>query len=1219
MPRPKRSVISHAKWERFEPLIRRLYLQDDKALPEVLEELRAHDFNPSEAQLESRLKLWHMSKKMSAKQWRYVETRAHQRRSCGKQSSIYLCGIQKDLQNATRNKHLHVTTLQKYNQMYQQAPNDEPESPKDLSLIIRTPPHSSTDDEDIEVTQSQRFFENLSCSIPLNILNDRKASIRAHSQNILDLIFGEFYNLSKNHKDRLNGTYEALRLWMRERGHRSYVLMAEALSRQCDSLSSTTETMELLFFLLANNFHSRWDAEKQKTIMTLLLDTIQRCNGWNLIARQQYSQLSPSLQSTLNCLWKEVVEASDFDAMRSLYAAGVDINVALPDLLRKYASAPHMPETSTAWQYATIINDTRLVEFLVERQALVTKVDLEMVRLASCLRTDLEPKVSPKESVKILLSRYEFVRKDEEGARKLLKTVSSDEIGKVSGTVIDFFRSKITDPQSISQLLITAIKTKSSLTWDLVTEYSNYANFTNGLLETPLTVAACGNDLALCQRLVKLGACLEPSISFSIFTAATPLQCAAVFSDAAMIQCLLDLGANINFCHPLTRLPYVRFVEDTSSEQFYKRKHGNWKIFPGRTALQAALFAHKRENMHLLLSEGATQVGGEPAIACRTGQHSCARDLLHTVPRFRNYAAFSVNDSIIQAAVLNRDFRLVSHMFNCRQRVIPGQSACAAVLVAKRTSDLAAARDLLATIVKPPPEDDFWLGTAMSLAAKLGMPQIADMMMEFGLRPETSAPMANWRSREAFPKMNSATFNIDSVFFEWIEEFWEAGTMTFNVIDPDSPVPIIHAASEIGSCDYLDILVRHNFKVTSVCASIAIAAATDVCDFLRRLSDLGVAMTSGMLAIAINNKSFDVVEWLVSQDIDFEEDPYGDDEEDTPLLSDYTDRLPLEEAVRGGHREIMERLLYLRVKVNNRPYCVGGVTALQAAAIEGYSGILRRLLELNADPNAPGAESWGRTALEGAAEHGRLDAIQILLSSGVKTLDSGRRQYVRAIAYARHHGHHAVVQLLKSHRPWEEADQRILDERNLLDEDQSPRKIAERQRVHCESDEGVESSDEEVGFDSDTESCEDDYRILEEPMNLTGGLGDDDSVSYDQRILPSEQFGHDIVEQQAPTGDAPADFEADQFHRSLPDQAMQELDSNEILGGEFQGLIVDTDPAYEGNRLDIFTSLMSDQTMQDFGYGGSLDLELSNEDLEETLGWTGLENGESWSSLFPGL
>ncbi|KAK1852432.1 ankyrin repeat protein [Colletotrichum chrysophilum] len=163
MPRPKRSVISNAKWDRFEPLIRQLYLQDDKTLPEVIEKLHAYDFDPSEAQLESRLKLWHMNKNMSAKQWRYVETRLHQRKCRGKQSNVYLSGIQKNLNNAARNKHLHVTTLQKYNQMYQKTPK----SPKDLSLIIRTPPCTSPDDEDIvsvqlalRVAQSRQFLES---------------------------------------------------------------------------------------------------------------------------------------------------------------------------------------------------------------------------------------------------------------------------------------------------------------------------------------------------------------------------------------------------------------------------------------------------------------------------------------------------------------------------------------------------------------------------------------------------------------------------------------------------------------------------------------------------------------------------------------------------------------------------------------------------------------------------------------------------------------------------------------------------------------------------------------------------------------------------------------------------------------------------------------------------------------------------------------------------
>lgn len=1007
---------------------------------------------------------------------------------------------------------------------------------------------------------------------------------------------------------------------MPEGGHRDYVRTAEALTRQSESLSSTAETMKLLFFLLANNLHRRWGARKQETITTLLLDIIQRCNGWSLVARQQYSKLSPSLQATLNNLWEAAVEVSDYDAMVSLHAAGVDINTSVQDILCKYVSTHSRPKTSTAWQYAAITNDTRLMEFLVEREAFVTKVDLEMVRLASCLRTDLEPKVSPKKSVEMLLSRYNFVPEDEVHARRLLEAVSSDETGNISGIVIGFFRSKLAGPQSISQLLITAIKTKSNLVWDLVTEYAAYVDSTNGLLETPLTVAACGYDLALCQRLVQLGACLEPTMPRSAFndSAATPLQCAAFFSDAAMIRCLLDLGAKINFCHPLTHDPEPRpiCVHGSRSQQFYKRINGNGYLSCGRTALQAALLGRKRENIQLLLSEGATQIGGELAIACRTGQHSCVRDLLYTVPGFRSYAALPVNDSVIQAAVLNRDFQLASYMFNCRQRVIPGQLACAAVLVARRTLDLHATRNLLAAITKPPPEDDFWLGTAMSLAAELGIPQIADMIMDFGLRPETSAPASDWFYQEVFSSMNSATFNIDSVFYQWVETFWKAETMTLKT--DDGPIPVIHVASQIGKCDYLDILVRHNFPASSVCGSIAIASGRDVCDFLRRLSDLGVAMTTVMLAIAIEKKAFDVVEWLVHQDIDYEEKP--DDLEDyTPLEFDDSDHSPLQAAVRGGHREIMERLLYLGANVNDEPCWDLGATALQVAAMEGYAGILRRLLELKADPNAPGAVSWGRTALEGAAEHGRLEAVQILLSSGAETLGSGRRQYIRAIAYARLYGHHAVAELLESHRELEAADQKILNEKDLLHEYQRPEKIAERQRVSSESDNGVEGSIEAVSLDPGTKFCEDGHWIQEEPGPLTGGLGADDVVSEAQSMPLNEQVRHEIVDQQAPTGEACSGFQSDEFNLLLRDQTMQEPVNNGSLGNEFQVPVGDTVSTFEGNQLDIFTSLMCDQMMQNFGDDESLELELANEVPEEAFDWTGMETVESWGSLFPGL
>ncbi|KAK1566201.1 ankyrin repeat protein, partial [Colletotrichum navitas] len=155
------------------------------------------------------------------------------------------------------------------------------------------------------------------------------------------------------------------------------------------------------------------------------------------------------------------------------------------------------------------------------------------------------------------------------------------------------------------------------------------------------------------------------------------------------------------------------------------------------------------------------------------------------------------------------------------------------------------------------------------------------------------------------------------------------------------------------------------------------------------------------------------------------------------------ERSPIQVAAEQGDIALFEMLLRLGADINEPPITNhGGLTALQAASIKGYFGLVSKILDLHADPNAPGAEIEGRTALEGAAEHGRLDVVQLLLNSGVQTCGDGRRRYVRAIEFARREGHHAVVTLLKSHRPWTEADQEVLEDKTLLYYNQSPEGIA---------------------------------------------------------------------------------------------------------------------------------------------------------------------------------
>lgn len=87
-----------------------------------------------------------------------------------------------------------------------------------------------------------------------------------------------------------------------------------------------------------------------------------------------------------------------------------------------------------------------------------------------------------------------------------------------------------------------------------------------------------------------------------------------------------------------------------------------------------------------------------------------------------------------------------------------------------------------------------------------------------------------------------------------------------------------------------------------------------------------------------------------------------------------------------------------------------GVTALQAAAINGQMEIFLILLKAGANVNAPGAMEDGRTALEGAAEHGRLDMLQLLLNAGA-THDEPSCEKAEKLAAG--NGHYVVAKLLK--------------------------------------------------------------------------------------------------------------------------------------------------------------------------------------------------------------
>ncbi|KZL84456.1 ankyrin repeat protein [Colletotrichum incanum] len=97
------------------------------------------------AQLEWKIKQWHMPKNMTSMEWKHVDAIIRNRRLQGKESRAYLSGIL--LHPATvekaRSRHSFESTLERIIALIISFTTDASPSPEDASLIIRTPSPSA--------------------------------------------------------------------------------------------------------------------------------------------------------------------------------------------------------------------------------------------------------------------------------------------------------------------------------------------------------------------------------------------------------------------------------------------------------------------------------------------------------------------------------------------------------------------------------------------------------------------------------------------------------------------------------------------------------------------------------------------------------------------------------------------------------------------------------------------------------------------------------------------------------------------------------------------------------------------------------------------------------------------------------------------------------------------------------------------------------------------
>ncbi|KAK2031192.1 ankyrin [Colletotrichum zoysiae] len=475
----------------------------------------------------------------------------------------------------------------------------------------------------------------------------------------------------------------------------------------------------------------------------------------------------------------------------------------------------------------------------------------------------------------------------------------------------------------------------------------------------------------------------------------------------------------------------------------------------------SALVGGKGENAIFLLEAGANLVGGELAMATASRQDAVVGELLAKGASFEETLTIPGTLSILEAAVLAQDRVLISRTVNVSSQAAIASSLCAAIFVAKSTSDLSIFKLLLDHISVISQSEDLWLGTAMYLAALFGVPESVELMLALGLRPEKCWTMWSFGDNLRLQKGHvRAPENYVS---------WRQGILTIQPLVHD----LLGMALELSKArglDFFILLRQHGYHRTvrypdsDGCPSL---------EHLQWLHSLDVEMTPITLSASIIRGRHDVTKWLIESGVDV-------NLSSRDLLGDVFVVTPVEAATVKVNLPLVETLLRLGADIN-ASHGPNGVTALQFASMKG-----------DFDPNAPGG-TFARTALEGAAKHGKLDVVQLLLNSGVETVGSGRPQYVRAIRFAQKEGHHAVARLIKSHRPWEEADQILYDDKNLLDDNYGDESDEETEE---ETDEEYKSSrgTSEAEFEALRVPCE----VPTENLEVDNAKGGDPNSDFSE-------------------------------------------------------------------------------------------------------------------------
>lgn len=168
-----------------------------------------------------------------------------------------------------------------------------------------------------------------------------------------------------------------------------------------------------------------------------------------------------------------------------------------------------------------------------------------------------------------------------------------------------------------------------------------------------------------------------------------------------------------------------------------------------------------------------------------------------------------------------------------------------------------------------------------------------------------------------------------------------------------------------------------------------------------KLSQSKVVQTVSELHLAVANNQYELAEKLLARG--------ADPDEPSPMQN----LSPLHSAAEGGHKDIVDLLLFYNATIDTRG--ISDVTPLHLAAHKGRVSVVELLLRNGAPVDALMSPSFGYSPLFMAADMGHTRVVTLLLVANASTelRDSSGRTALHAAAAAGHEG--VVVELLEHH------------------------------------------------------------------------------------------------------------------------------------------------------------------------------------------------------------